>query len=287
MQILRTIAEARAAIQASRSASQTLGFVPTMGALHQGHLSLVRAAMTACDLVAVSIFVNPTQFGPNEDYAKYPRTFEADSAALEREGVDLLFAPSAEEMYPAGASTFVDVEGVSDRLDGASRPGHFRGVATVVAKLFHIIGPDKAFFGQKDAAQVAVLRKMVRDLNFPLELVVCPIVREPDGLAMSSRNRYLSPTERKQAIVLSRALREVERLAGSGVTQVNQLLATAQSVLASEPAVRIDYCKVVNPDTVEDLIDTRHGALVAIAAFVGTTRLIDNVLLPAAHHDLS
>lgn len=287
MQILRTITEVRAAIQASRAAGQTLGFVPTMGALHHGHISLVRAAKAACDRVAVSIFVNPTQFGPNEDYAKYPRTFEADCAALEREDVDLLFAPSAEEMYPAGTSTFIDVEGVSDRLDGASRPGHFGGVATVVAKLFHIIGPDKAFFGQKDAAQVAVLRKMVRDLNFPLELVVCPIVREPDGLAMSSRNRYLSPAERKQALVLSRALHEVKRLSGSGVKRANQLIAAAQSVLASEPGVRVDYCKIVDPDTLEDLTETHRGALVAVAAFVGTTRLIDNTLLPATRHDLS
>lgn len=287
MRIIHPIAEARIASAELRMGGQKLGFVPTMGALHQGHISLVRAAKAACDRVAVSIFVNPTQFGPNEDYAKYPRTFDGDCAALEREGVDLLFAPSAEEVYPAGASTFIDVGGVSDRLDGASRPGHFRGVATVVAKLFHIIGPDKAFFGQKDAAQVAILRKMMRDLNFPLELVVCPIVREPDGLAMSSRNRYLSPAERKQALVLSRALHEVERLGGSGVTQVNPLIATAQSVLASEPDVRVDYCKIVDPDTLEDLTDTRRGALVAIAAFVGATRLIDNVLLPAAHSDLS
>lgn len=287
MQVVTTIPEVRAALGTSRVAGTTLGFIPTMGALHAGHLSLVRAAKTACNRIAVSIFVNPTQFGPNEDYAKYPRTFEADCAALNREGVDLLFAPSAEEMYPAGASTFVDVEGVSDRLDGVSRPGHFRGVATVVAKLFHIIAPDKAFFGQKDAAQVAVLRKMVRDLNFPLELIVCPIVREPDGLAMSSRNRYLSPSERKQALVLTRALGEVEWLAASGATESTALIAAAQAVLASEPAVRIDYCKIVHPDTLEDLADTRHGALVAIAAFVGTTRLIDNTLLPATHHHLS
>ncbi|HEV2464379.1 MAG TPA: pantoate--beta-alanine ligase [Acidobacteriaceae bacterium] len=287
MRIIHPIADARIASAELRMGVQRLGFVPTMGALHQGHISLVHAAKAACDRVAVSIFVNPTQFGPNEDYAKYPRTFDADCAALEREGVDLLFAPSAEEVYPAGASTFIDVGGVSDRLDGASRPGHFRGVATVVAKLFHIIGPDKAFFGQKDAAQVAILRKMMRDLNFPLELVICPIVREPDGLAMSSRNRYLSPAERKQALVLSHALHEVERLARSGATQANQLIATAQNVLASEPAIRVDYCKIVDPDTLEDLTDTRRGALIAIAAFVGATRLIDNALLPAAHSDLS
>jgi pantoate--beta-alanine ligase len=277
-QVVHTIADARAALRMLRANGQSVGLVPTMGALHEGHLSLVRAARAQCDVVVVSIFVNPTQFGPNEDFAKYPRTFEADCAALEREGVELVFAPSAEEMYRPGASTYVDVEGVSDRLDGASRPGHFRGVATVVAKLFHIVGPDKAFFGQKDAAQVAVLRKMVRDLDFPLEIVVCPIVREPDGLAMSSRNRYLSAEERRQALVLSRALREVERLIESGVTSAQSLIDAARAVLATEPEVRVDYCRVVDPDTLEDLANIEGGALVAIAAWVGTTRLIDNKL---------
>jgi pantoate--beta-alanine ligase len=293
IQIVRTIAETRAVLRELRAKGRSIGLVPTMGALHEGHLSLVRAARAACEhpstqrqragdpanAVIVSIFVNPTQFGPNEDFTKYPRTFEADCAALEREGVDLILAPSAEEMYPAGASTFVDVEGVSGRLDGASRPGHFRGVATVVAKLFNIVAPDKAFFGQKDAAQVAVLRKMVRDMNFPLELVVCPIVRDPDGMAMSSRNAYLSPAERKQALVLSRALREAERLARSGVTKSQELIAAASALNATEPQVRVDYLKVVNPDTLEDIADTSRGGLVAVAAFVGTTRLIDNVLL--------
>jgi pantoate--beta-alanine ligase len=252
-----------------------------MGALHNGHLSLVRAAREACRAVVVSIFVNPTQFGPHEDFAKYPRTFEADCAALEREGVDLVFAPGPEEMYLPGASTFVDVEGVSGRLDGASRPGHFRGVATVVAKLFNIVGPDRAFFGQKDAAQVAVLRKMVRELNFPVELVVCPIVREPDGLAMSSRNRYLSAEERRQALVLSRALREVSRLVEGGTTAARDLVEGAQAVLASEPEVRLDYLRVVDPDTLEDVADLSGGALVAVAAFVGMTRLIDGLAVQA------
>lgn len=270
-----------------RAGGRTIGFVPTMGALHEGHLSLVRAARAAGGAVVVSIFVNPTQFGPSEDFARYPRTFQADCSALELEGVDLVFAPTAEEMYPPGASTFVDVEGVSGRLDGASRPGHFRGVATVVAKLFHIVEPDQAFFGQKDAAQVAVLRKMARDLNFPVQLVVCPIVREPDGLAMSSRNRYLSADERRQALVLHRALNEVQRMAESGVTAASELIAAAEAMLATEPGVWVDYCKVVDPNTLEDLTDVRMGGLVAVAAFVGTTRLIDNVLLATAHHDLS
>lgn len=278
-EIVHSIAETRAALRELRARGKTIGLVPTMGALHKGHLSLVRAARSACDAVVASIFVNPAQFGPNEDFAKYPRTFDADCAALEHEGVDLIFAPSVEEMYPPGASTFIDVEGVSDRLDGASRPGHFRGVATVVAKLFHIIGPDKAYFGQKDAAQVAVLKKMVRDLNFPVELVVGPIVREPDGLAMSSRNLYLSPEERRQALVLSRALREIERLTASGVANASGLIAAARAVLASEPQVRVDYCRIVDPDTLEDLPKIHGVALAAVAAFIGTTRLIDNVVL--------
>jgi pantoate--beta-alanine ligase len=279
LQVLRTIAETRAAIPELRAQGKTIGLVPTMGALHEGHLSLVRTARAACGAVVVSIFVNPTQFGPNEDFAKYPRTFEADRAALEREGVDLVFAPAAEEMYGSGASTYVDVEGVSGQLDGASRPGHFRGVATVVAKLFNIIGPDRAFFGQKDAAQVAVLKKMGRDLNFPVELVVCPIVREPDGLAMSSRNRYLSPEERRQALALHRALDEVSLLTKNGITSATELIAVAEAVLARESLVRVDYCRAVDPETLEDVADVREGALVAMAAFLGSTRLIDNLLI--------
>ena len=253
----------------------TLGLVPTMGALHAGHLSLVRAARSECALVAASIFVNPTQFAPGEDFSKYPRTFEADRAGLEAEGVDLLFAPGPEEMYPPGATTFVQVDELSDRLDGLSRPGHFRGVATVVSKLFHILTPDRAYFGQKDAAQVAVLRRMVRDLNFPLELVVCPTIREPDGLAMSSRNRYLSPRERADALVLHRALAAAE-----GALDPSAAMASARAVLSDAGAsVRLDYLAAVHPDTLELVADFRQGALVAIAAWVGSTRLIDNVLI--------
>lgn len=280
MLIFQTIAEAQSACAQLRGEGRVLGLVPTMGALHEGHLSLVRAARSECDVVAVSIFVNPTQFGPNEDFARYPRTFEQDCALLQGENVDLIFAPAVDDMYPVGASTFVTVEGVSDRLDGASRPGHFRGVTTVVSKLFHIVGPHKAFFGQKDAAQVAVLRKMVRDLNFPLQLVVCPIVREPDGLALSSRNRYLSKSERGQALVLRRALARIEELTAKGIVSSGELIAGAHSVFASAPDVRVDYVAVVNPDTLEDVADVRAGALVAVAAFVGTTRLIDNVVIP-------
>lgn len=281
MRIARTIAEARDAARDLKSRG-TLGFVPTMGALHEGHLSLVGAAREKCSAVAVSIFVNPTQFGPNEDLAKYPRAFEQDASLLESAGVDLLFAPSSEDMYPAGATTFVTVEQLSSRLDGLSRPGHFRGVATIVAKLFNIIQPDAAFFGQKDAAQVAVLRRMVRDLNFPVELIVCPTVREPDGLAMSSRNRYLSLQERKSALALSRALFAMQSLAQSGEHGSDKLLAAGLRVVNAEPGIRLDYLTVVNPDTLESLENVSAGALLAIAAFAGVTRLIDNVLLPSS-----
>jgi pantoate--beta-alanine ligase len=253
--------------------------VPTMGALHEGHLSLVRAARASSDVVAASIFVNPTQFGPTEDLAKYPRSFERDRELLEREGVELLFAPSVEEMYPAGAVTWVTVEELSGKLDGRSRPGHFRGVTTVVAKLFHIVEPDVAFFGQKDAAQVAVIRRMVRDLNLPVEIVVCPIVREPDGLAMSSRNAYLDAQQRTQALVLHRALVRVQKLADSGERNAAKLAAAGREEMARESSVRQDYFEIVNPDTLDPLEDVSAGALVAVAAFVGQTRLIDNIAL--------
>jgi pantoate--beta-alanine ligase len=260
---------------------QTIGFVPTMGALHEGHLSLVRAAREQTDIVVTAIFVNPTQFGPNEDFSKYPRTFEKDSAMLAAEKTDYIFSPSVEEMYPKDATSWVDIEGPSGKLDGRSRPGHFRGVTTVVAKLFNIVQPDRAFFGQKDAAQVAVIRKMVRDLNFGVQIVVCPIIRESDGLAMSSRNAYLTPEQRKQALVLSRALKKVEKLAAQGETTAAKLISAGKQAMADEPAVRLDYFEVVNPDTLDPVNDVSGGALVAVAAFVGTTRLIDNILLPA------
>jgi pantoate--beta-alanine ligase len=250
-----------------------------MGALHEGHLSLVRAARAATDTVMASIFVNPTQFGPNEDLAKYPRSFDRDREWLEREGVDVLFAPTVEEMYPAGAVTWVTVEGLSDKLDGRSRPGHFRGVTTVVAKLFHIVEPDAAFFGQKDAAQVAIVRRMVRDLRLPVEIVVCPIVREADGLAMSSRNSYLDPRQRKQALVLHRSLLRVQQLAQAGERDAARLIAAGREEFARESTVHLDYFEIANPETLEPVADTSAGALVAVAAFLGTTRLIDNIVL--------
>jgi pantoate--beta-alanine ligase len=280
MQIQHSIAGMRSACRALTASRNSLAFVPTMGALHAGHIALVRAARDRCRAVAVSIFVNPTQFGPNEDLTKYPRTFDHDCALLRAENVDLLFAPTADEMYPPGATTFVEVAELSDRLDGASRPGHFRGVATIVSKLFHIVEPTVAFFGQKDAAQFAVIRRMVRDLNFPVEIVGIPTVREPDGLAMSSRNRYLSPADRQLALTLSRALNHAQQLALSGITDASTLHAETAEFLRSQPAIRIDYVAVVNPDTLLPLTDVSSGALIAVAAFVGGTRLIDNILLP-------
>jgi len=279
MKICKTIEEMRAASRAARGGGKRLGFVPTMGALHEGHLSLVRAAKASCEVVAASIFVNPTQFGATEDLAKYPRMFERDRELLEREGVELLFAPSVEEMYPAGATTWVTVEGLSDRLDGRSRPGHFRGVTTVVAKLFHIVEPDAAFFGQKDAAQVAIVRRMVRDLNFPVGIVACPIVREADGLAMSSRNAYLDLAQRKQALVLHRALMRVKKLWESGEGCAENLIAAGLEEVAREESVRLDYFEIVDAENLCRVEKVGSGALVAVAGFVGTTRLIDNILL--------
>lgn len=280
MQIVRTLAETRAAVRALRAEKGSIGFVPTMGALHAGHRSLVQAARARCGAVAVSIFVNPTQFGPNEDFSRYPRTFAEDCKALREEEVDLLFAPEVATMYPADAVTVVRVEGLRDRLDGASRPGHFDGVATVVAKLFQIVQPDAAFFGQKDAAQVAVLRRMVRDLHLPVEMAICPTVREADGLAMSSRNRYLSPVERRQALTLWRALQVAEALVENGERLAERLLEAMRSVFAAVPEVRVDYLAVVDAETLLPVDDVRAGALLAVAAYVGTTRLIDNLILP-------
>ncbi|MDP9262701.1 MAG: pantoate--beta-alanine ligase [Acidobacteriota bacterium] len=280
MKVLPTIAEMRAASAQARRGANRLGFVPTMGALHEGHLSLVRAARALCDVVAVSIFVNPTQFGPSEDFSKYPRSFERDSEMLEAAGMDFLFAPSVEEMYPKGAVTFVTVEGLSEKLCGRSRPGHFRGVTTVVAKLFNIVQPDLAFFGQKDAAQTVIVEKMVRDLDLPIEIVVCPIVREADGLAMSSRNAYLNAEQRRSATVLHRALRKVEELAEKGERTSSKLIDAAQRVFREEPAVKVDYVEIVDNETLDPVADVSRGALVAVAAFVGATRLIDNIVLP-------
>jgi pantoate--beta-alanine ligase len=252
-----------------------------MGALHEGHLSLVRAAKAQCEAVAVSIFVNPTQFGPKEDLAKYPRPFDRDCRLLEKEGVGILFAPPAEEMYSNSNDqiTWVLVEGLSEKLDGRSRPGHFRGVTTIVSKLFHILEPEAAFFGQKDAAQLAVIRRMVRDLNFAVEIVGCPIVREPDGLAMSSRNAYLDQEERSRALVLQRSLQLAQQEFQAGERHTAKLIRVAKEVIAREPQVKLDYFEIVDPETLDPVERVSQKTLVAVAAYVGATRLIDNVVL--------
>ncbi len=279
MQHIFSAVEITALSKAAHRAGKRIGFVPTMGALHRGHISLVRMARAQSDVVVVSIFVNPAQFGPTEDYAKYPRSLETDSAMLAAEGCDYLFHPTVEEMYPRNADTWVTVEGLSEKLDGHSRPGHFRGVTTVVAKLFNIVQPDFAFFGQKDAAQVAIVTKMVRDLNFDVQIVVCPIVREADGLAMSSRNAYLNADQRKQATVLSRSLMRIQHMSDQGEKDSVKLIAAARQVMAEEPSVRLDYFEIVNAATLDPVPDISDGALVAVAAYFGTIRLIDNLLL--------
>jgi pantoate--beta-alanine ligase len=279
VKICATIADVRAACSEIRTGRRRLGLVPTMGALHEGHLSLVWAAKAQCGAVVVSIFVNPKQFGPTEDFAKYPRPFETDCAALAKEGVDIVFAPEVEEMYPPGGTTWVTVEGLSEKLDGRSRPGHFRGVTTVVSKLFHIVEPDLAFFGQKDAAQLAVIRRMVRDLNFPVEIIGCPIIREPDGLAMSSRNAYLNKEDRKRALVLHHSLQRVEHDFRAGERDVAKLREAGSKVIGAEPAVRLDYFEIVDPDTLDSVGRISQKTMVAVAAYVGSTRLIDNVVL--------
>jgi pantoate--beta-alanine ligase len=280
MEILRTVAELREWSRRERNGGgNTIGLVPTMGALHAGHASLIRAAAASCGRVAVSIFVNPTQFGPNEDFARYPRSFEADCALAEAEGADVVFAPAVEELYPTGAATLVEVAALSERLDGQSRPGHFRGVATVVAKLMIAAEPDQAFFGQKDAAQVAVLRRMVTDLRLATEIVVCPIVRAADGLALSSRNVYLSAEERVQALALSRAVRNAEALFASGERHADKFLETARKAFAAVPEIRMDYIALVDSATLEPVEIAKPGSLFAVAVWVGSTRLIDNAIL--------
>jgi len=265
------------AVRAWRGSGE-LGFVPTMGALHEGHASLVRrsAAENACTLV--SIFVNPTQFGPNEDLAKYPRTLEADLKLCEQAGADAVFTPTKEMMYPPGFCSWVTVEGLGDRLCGASRPGHFKGVTTVVSKLFHIVEPTRAYFGQKDAQQALILRRMVRDLDMPLELIVCPIIREPDGLAMSSRNRYLSEDERRRAVGLSKALFEAQRMFEAGTTAAAVLRGQLITTL-DEHVDKLDYAELVDADNLQPVTEITGPTLMAVAAWVGGTRLIDNVIL--------
>lgn len=280
MQVLEKITAFR---HARNVLTGSLGLVPTMGYLHDGHLELVRRAKADNDHVAVSIFVNPTQFGPNEDLARYPRDVQRDLDLLRAEGVDLVFAPSAGEMYPPGYGTYVEVENVTATLEGARRPGHFRGVATVVCKLFNIVQADRAYFGQKDAQQTVVIRRMVRDLDLPIEVVVAPTVREADGLAMSSRNVYLDPAQRAAAPVLYRALTHAQHLWNDGERNADVLRAAIDQILRTEPLAKVEYVSVADPITLTE-IDERieRGALVSLAVRFGTTRLIDNVVLNAS-----
>jgi pantoate--beta-alanine ligase len=254
-----------------------VGLVPTMGYLHAGHLSLVRAARQECSSVVVSIFVNPSQFGPQEDLSAYPHDLPHDLALLKKEGVDLVWAPTNEEVFPPGFQTWVSVEQVTLPLEGSMRPGHFRGVATVVAKLFNAVAPHKAYFGQKDAQQAVMIRQMARDLNFPLEIVVCPIIREPDGLAMSSRNVYLDPDERRAATVLCRALQAAQAAYASGVRDAQRLRQVMSDTINAEPLARLQYVSCAHPDTLQELDGLLAGkALLSMAVFIGKTRLIDN-----------
>lgn len=278
MQLSKTIKEVRDAVTAAHRQGKTIGLVPTMGALHAGHSSLIQKACAECGYVVVSIFVNPTQFGPTEDFNKYPRTLDADTRLCESLGVDCIFAPLAEEMYPQKNLTWVNVEQMTEGLCGASRPGHFQGVTTVCAKLFHIVQPDKAYFGQKDAQQIAVIRRMVADLNFPMEIVVCPIVREPDGLAMSSRNRYLSPEQRKQAVCLYQALCGCKKMVEQGIISTSQLIAQMNQVITTA-GVQVEYISIVDARTLQPMASLAEDSLVALACRVGVTRLIDNMLI--------
>ena len=269
--------------RAARAQGLVLGLVPTMGALHEGHAALVERARKECSRVIASVFVNPKQFGPNEDYKKYPRNHEKDAERLAAIGVDVLFAPEAADVYPEGYRTYVSVEGISERLEGRSRPGHFRGVATVVLKLFEIVQPHYAYFGRKDAQQVRIICEMARDLNLEVEIVVCPIVREADGLALSSRNAYLSPEERKAAIVLHRALSAAKSEVTAGVRDALELQSAMRRVLEGEKLARVDYAEIVGAETFERVVRVAQPCYAVLAVFIGKTRLIDNSLIePAA-----
>ncbi len=281
MEIAKTIELTKKFVAAARKRDKTIGLVPTMGALHIGHISLIRAARRQTDYVVVSIFVNPTQFGPAEDFDKYPRPFDEDLQICREQGVDLVFAPDAKEMYPTKNITWVNVEKLTETLCGRTRPGHFRGVTTVCAKLFNIVRPDVAFFGQKDAQQAVVIKRMVTDLNMPLKIQVCPTVREEDGLAVSSRNKYLSESERKDASLLYKSLQKAKQLIGTGVTNPEQIIAQMRKILAQSTLLETEYIEIVEPETLEPLNPVKGPALIALAVRCGSVRLIDNILVDA------
>ena len=282
MEVAKTIQSARAFVKAARSQGRRIGFVPTMGALHSGHISLIEAAKQQADFVVVSIFVNPTQFGPGEDFEKYPRPIEGDLEICREQGVDLVFAPTAEEMYAGENLTWVTVEKLSESLCGQFRPGHFRGVATVCAKLFNIVQPDVGFFGQKDAQQALVIKRMVADLNMPLEIVVCPTVREPDGLAMSSRNQYLGPSRRKDAAYIYKSLQKCQQMIDHGIKDVRRITAEMQKILNQAPSMKTEYVSIVDAETLQSVDRVADKVLAAVAVKIGSTRLIDNILVDAS-----
>jgi pantoate--beta-alanine ligase len=277
--VAATAEELRPAVRAARGQGRSVGLVPTMGALHAGHASLIEAARADDGFVVVSVFVNPTQFGPHEDLTRYPRPFEQDLALCGELGVDLVFAPAPATMYPPGFRTWVEVTGLQDVLEGASRPGHFRGVATVVLKLFNLVQPDRAYFGQKDAQQARVIRQLAHDLNVPVEVIVLPTVREPDGLALSSRNKYLDADQRRRAVVLSRALAEARGQVAAGERDADALRALLTERVAATPGAVLDYAAVVDADTLAPVARLSGPALLALAVRFGATRLIDNVLI--------
>lgn len=277
--IITRIDDMQAAMAIVRRGGKTIGFVPTMGALHEGHLSLVDASAAECDYTVASVFVNPTQFGPGEDFEKYPRDIDADVALLKERGVDMVFAPEVDEMYPENSCTFVELDGIALPLEGKFRPGHFRGVATIVLKLFHAVAPDRAYFGQKDYQQTLVVKRMVTDLLVPVEIRVCPIVREPDGLAMSSRNAYLDKEARQHALVVPKCLLNVEAMIAAGERDVATILVAARAMFDKVPNAKIDYIALVDPDTLAPVEQIHGRTLAAIAAHLGSTRLIDNRII--------
>ena len=279
MQIAKTIEDARSCVEAARSQGKKIGLVPTMGALHIGHASLIERAVKECDYVIVSVFVNPTQFGPSEDFEKYPRPIKDDLKICEEHSVDLVFNPAPKEMYPAENLTWVNVKKLTEPLCGKSRPGHFRGVTTVCAKLFNIIAPDVSYFGQKDAQQAIVIKQMVVDLNMPLEIVICPTVREPDGLAISSRNQYLSEQQRRDACLIFKSLQKCQELVDTGVKDSGKIIAEMRTILQQVPSIEIEYISIVDAKTLRNLDEAKGKILAAVAAKIGPARLIDNILI--------
>ncbi len=277
--VAETVQSLRKLLAPHRAAAKKIGFFPTLGGMHEGHLALIRRARAESDILVVSIFVNPTQFGPGEDYRRYPRNLKTDLKLCAQEGVDYAFVPSVEEIYPDGFVTYVVQEKLTEKLCGASRPGHFRGVTTVVAKLFNIVQPDVAYFGQKDPQQAAVIRRMVADLNLPIRIVVCPTVREPDGLAMSTRNQYLSPEDRQDALCLYHSLAEAKRMIESGETDPRPIMKKMSQIIENSPSAKLDYVAIVDPESLEDIHKIDRRVLVAVAAWIGRARLIDNMLL--------